>query len=65
MKINNISKFEEVYVLSVNKRQILKTMAEVKEVRNELWQEALKKSNGNVNEVSEIYETLCAFPWSK
>ena len=61
MKINNISKFEEVYVLSVNKRQILKTMDEVKEVRNELWQEALNKSNGNVNEASEIYEKLCNF----
>ena len=58
----NTSKFEAAYALSVLKKQRVKTMDEVKEVRNELWQEALKKSNGNINDASEIYEKLCAFP---
>ena len=58
----NTSKFEAAYALSVLKKQRVKTMDEVKEVRNELWQEALKKSNGNINDASEIYERLCAFP---
>ena len=58
----NSSKFEAAYALSVNKKQRMKTMAEVKEIRNKLWQEALKKSNGNINDASEIYEKLCAFP---
>jgi len=58
----NSLKFEEAYTSSVTKKQRLQTMAEVKEVRNELWQESLKKANGNVNDASEIYEKLCAFP---
>jgi len=62
MKINHISKFESAYTLSVSKKQRLKTMKEVKEVRNELLQESLKKANGNVNHASKIYEVLCAFP---
>jgi len=60
-KMNSL-KFEEAYTSSVTKKQRLQTMAEVKEVRNELWQESLKKANGNVNDASEIYEKLCAFP---
>ncbi|MDP4039527.1 MAG: hypothetical protein Q8P57_03025 [Candidatus Pacearchaeota archaeon] len=55
-------KFEEAYMLSVGKKQRLQTMKEVKEVRSELWQEALKKSNGNINDSYEIYEELCSFP---
>ena len=58
----NASKFETAYAFSVSKKQRLKTMAEVKEVRNELWQEALKKSKGDITDASEIYEKLCAFP---
>lgn len=58
----NTSKFEAAYALSVSKKQRLRTMAEVKEMRNELWQESLKKANGNVSGASEIYEKLCAFP---
>ena len=58
----NTSKFEAAYALSVSKKQRLQTMKEVKEVRNELWQESLKKANGDVNVASEIYEKLCAFP---
>ena len=58
----NTSKFEASYALSVNKKQRIQTMTQVKEIRNELWQESLKKANGNVNGASEIYEKLCAFP---
>ena len=58
----NTSKFEASYALSVTKKQRMQTMNEVKEVRKELWQEALEKSNGNINVASEIYEKLCAFP---
>ena len=58
----NTSKFEASYALSVSKKQRAQTMVEVKEVRNELWQESLKKANGNVSDASEIYEKLCAFP---
>ena len=58
----NTSKFEASYTLSVSKKQRVQTMSEVKEIRNELWQESLKKANGNVNDASEIYEKLCAFP---
>jgi len=39
----NTSKFEASYALSVSKKQRMQTMTEVKEVRNELWQESLKK----------------------
>ena len=58
----NTSKFEASYALSVSKKQRVQTMTEVKGIRNELWQESLKKANGNVNGASEIYEKLCAFP---
>jgi len=58
----NTLKFEAAYALSVSKKQRLKTMKEVKDVRSELWQESLKKANGNVSEASEIYEKLCVFP---
>ena len=58
----NTSKFEASYALSVSKKQRVQTMKEVKEVRNELWQESLKKASGDVNVASEIYEKLCAFP---
>jgi hypothetical protein len=58
----NTSKFGAAYTLSVSKQQRLKTMDEVSEVRGELWQESLKKANGDVSDASEIYEKLCAFP---
>ncbi len=56
------SKFEASYALSVSKKQRVQIMDEVKKVRNELWQESLKKANGNVRDAFEIYEKLCAFP---
>ena len=62
MKRSNSLKFEETYVTSVNKKQRVQTMNEVKEVRNELWQEALKKSNGDINDASKIYEKFYTFP---
>ncbi|MDO8509452.1 MAG: hypothetical protein Q7S27_07290 [Nanoarchaeota archaeon] len=58
----NISKFEAAYAISTSKKQRVQTMNEVKEVRNELWQESLKKASGDINEAYEIYEKLCAFP---
>ena len=60
IKMNSL-KFEEAYTSSVNKKQRVQTMAQVKEIRNELWQEALKKANGNINDASKIYEKLCNF----
>lgn len=56
------SKFEAAYALSVSKKQRIKTREEVKEVRKSLWEEALKKTNGNINDACEMYEKLCAFP---
>ena len=56
------TKFEAAYALSVSKKQRLQTMKEVKEVRDELWEEVLRKANGNTNDASEIYEKLCASP---
>lgn len=58
----NTLKFEASYALSVSKKQRMQTIAEIKEVRNELWQKSLKKAKGNVNDAFEIYEKLCAFP---
>lgn len=56
------AKFEAAYALSVSKEQRIKTMKEVKGVRQELWEIALKKSNGDVNGACDVYEKLCAFP---
>ena len=58
----NTSKFEASYALSVSKKQRIQTMNEVREIRNELWQDSLKKTNNNVNDASEIYGKLCVFP---
>ncbi len=56
------AKFEAAYALTVPKSQRSKTMAEVKEVRNELWQEALMKANGDSNKATIFYDKLCDFP---
>ena len=58
----NTSKFEASYALSVSKKQRVQTMTEVKGIRNELWQESLKKANGKIIGASEVYDKLCAFP---
>jgi len=57
----NYAKFEAAYALSVNKKQRVETMKQVKEVRQELWEEALKKSNGDVDDACNVYDDLCAF----
>ncbi len=56
------AKFEATYALSVDKKTREKTMKDVKEVREELWEEALKKANGDVNEAHNVYEKTCVFP---
>ncbi|MBS3083543.1 hypothetical protein J4423_01940 [Candidatus Pacearchaeota archaeon] len=58
----NMAKFEATYTLSVEKEQRKKTMFQVKEIRNDLWKEALKQANGDVNVASNIYDRLCSFP---
>jgi len=56
------TKLEAAYALTVPKEQRRKTMQEVKEVRGELWEEALKKADGDVNKAYIFYENLCDFP---
>ena len=58
----NAAKLEASYALTVSKEQRTKTMAEVKEVRNELWQNALKEANGDIKIASDVYDRLCVFP---
>ena len=57
-----VAKFEANYAFSVSKEQRAKNMSEVKEIRNELWQEALKESKGDVKIASNAYDIICAFP---
>jgi len=56
------AKFVAAYASSVSKEQRVKTMKQVKEVRQELWEKALKKANGNTRNTCDIYDDLCAFP---
>ena len=56
------AKFEAAYALTVSKSQRNKTMGDVKEIRNGLWQEALSKANGDSHKASIFYEKLCDFP---
>lgn len=58
----NMAKFETSYAFSVSKEQRKNTMFQVKEIRNDLWKEALKQANGDVNVASNIYDRLCSFP---
>ena len=58
----NTAKLEASYALTVSKEQRTKTMAQVKEVRNELWQNALKEANGDIKIASDVYDRLCVFP---
>lgn len=55
------AKFEAAYALTVSKSQRKLTMGEVKEVRNELWQEAMRKSNNDPKKASAFYDQLCDF----
>jgi len=58
----NSMKFEASYALTVPKAQRVKTMNEVNEVRESLWNDALKKANGDTNKAISFYEELCDFP---
>lgn len=58
----NCAKFEASYGFSVSKNDRTKTMKEVKEVRQELWTEALKKANGNTKIAYSFYKKTCSFP---
>jgi len=58
----NIAKFEAAYAFNVPKKQREKTMREVKEVRKEMWSEALKKSNGDTKLAYSFYKKACTFP---
>lgn len=56
------AKFEAAYALSVNKEERLKSMSQIKEIRNETWEDALKMSNGDINAACDAYEKICSFP---
>jgi len=58
----NCAKFEASYGFSVSKNDRTKTKKEVKEVRQELWNEALKKSKGDTKNAYAFYKTNCSFP---
>ena len=58
----NCAKFQAAYGFTVSKKERLKTMKEVKEVRAELWREALKKAKGNTKNAYAFYKEACSFP---
>jgi hypothetical protein len=57
----NCGKFEAAYCFSVSKEEREKTMKEIKEVREKLWKEALKRARGKVNDAYDIYCQICSF----
>lgn len=57
----NCSKFEAVYALTVSKKEREKTIKEVKEIRQGLWKESLKKAKGNPKNAYALYKEICAF----
>lgn len=57
----NRVRFEAAYGLSLSKKQREKTMQEVKEVRAELWKEALEKANGDTKKAYAFYKSSCSF----
>ncbi|MBS3075460.1 hypothetical protein J4429_03285 [Candidatus Pacearchaeota archaeon] len=58
----NLAKFEASYAFNVPKFQRAKTMKEVKEVRQEMWKEALKKANGDSKLAYTFYMEENSFP---
>ena len=58
----NCAKFEAVYGLIISKNERKKTMKEVKEIRNELWKNALTESKGDSKKAYTIYKKICSFP---
>lgn len=58
----NCAKFEASYGFSTSKRDRIKTMKEVKEVRQELWNDALKRAKGDTKLAYSFYKDICSFP---
>ena len=58
----NCSKFEAVYGFTVSKKERQKTMKDLREVRNELWKDALKKAKGDVKKAYAFYDKDSSFP---
>lgn len=58
----NLAKFEAAYGFNVSKKQREKTMKQVKEVRQEMWKEALKKANGDKELAYTFYMEENSFP---
>lgn len=58
----NCAKFEAIYALTVSKKERKQTMKEVKEVRSDLWKEALKKAKGDTKTAYAFYKESCSFP---
>ena len=58
----NTAKLETVYRISVKKEERVKTMSEVKKVREELAGDALKKAKGDTKIATSFYEDACDFP---
>ena len=57
----NCAKFEVAYALTVSKKVRAKTMTEVKEVREMLWKDALKKAKGDSKKACVFYKDSCDF----
>ena len=55
------AKFEAAYATTLTKGQRIKTMNEVKEVRNDLWKQALDKANGDTKKAHVFYDEFCDF----
>ena len=58
----NCAKFEAAYGFNISKNDRAKTMKDVKEVRQELWNKALKKANGDTKGAYSFYKKTCSFP---
>jgi hypothetical protein len=58
----NFAKFEAAYAFNISKKQREKTMNDVKEVRLEMWNEALKKANGDKKLAYNFYIKENSFP---
>lgn len=56
------SKFEAAYAFSVSKEDRMQTMKDVKDVRSNLWEKALKEANGDISVAYSFYDKLCSFP---
>lgn len=57
----NCAKFEGIYGITVSKQQRVQTMKNVREVRASLWNESLKKAQGNPKIAYSFYKEICDF----